>query len=70
VAPKAMGGVVRAHYLMCEYLITKSDMGLTADHQDRSVARRRPINSRTLRERLLARTHHTERRAHGGWIVA
>gem|GEM_PF-6412285 len=28
-----MGGVVRAHYLMCEYLITKSDMGLTVDHR-------------------------------------
>jgi hypothetical protein len=31
-----MGGVVRAHYLMCEYLITKNDMGLKEDRQDRS----------------------------------
>ncbi|MFT7393457.1 MAG: hypothetical protein ACI83Y_001130 [Candidatus Azotimanducaceae bacterium] len=32
-----MGSLVRAHYLMCEYLITKNDMGFPDDHQDRSV---------------------------------
>jgi hypothetical protein len=64
-----MGGVVRAHYLMCEYLITKSDMGLTEDHQDRSVGPDCLIISFTMRKRLTAQARQSTREASDGRVV-
>jgi hypothetical protein len=64
-----MGGMVRALYLMCEYLIRKSDTGLTDDHQDRSGARKRSDQRQQLCERLRAKARQNQAQARASRIA-